>query len=45
MPAERGEIGRLDTLSDGVFAIAATLLILNVSSQVFHAVSACSRLP
>jgi TMEM175 potassium channel family protein len=33
MPAERSDIGRLETFSDGVFAIAATLLILNVSSQ------------
>ena len=33
MPAERSEIGRLETFSDGVFAIAATLLILNVSGQ------------
>ena len=31
---ERSEVGRLETFSDGVFAIAATLLILNVSSRV-----------
>ena len=28
------ETGRLETFSDGVFAIAATLLILNVDTYV-----------
>jgi uncharacterized membrane protein len=33
MQGERRDVARLETFSDGVFAIAATLLILNVSGQ------------
>jgi uncharacterized membrane protein len=33
MPGRRSDIGRLETFCDGVFAIAATLLILNVHAQ------------
>ncbi len=33
MPAERSDIGRLEAFSDGVFAIASTLLILHAQAH------------